>query len=301
MYNLYGDNMKSLVIGGSSVDTLIHVPEIKSIADDMSLWATHVSTNIGGTGAGKALCLDVLGSEVTFITDLGNDDNRSVIKSFFNNTEVTLLPVETNQTTAHTNIMHSQGKRISVFTAAGTDIPPIHPEIHNILEDVDVVFLNINEFCRQYISILNHLNIPIVVDIHDYEEGNPYHQDFIDIADILVASGVYISNQDDFLSKYIEQGKDLVVITNGANGLVARDHQSSYKLKGYNDFQYIDSNGAGDSFVSGMMFNYFQTKNTKLALEFGTICGAMACTTYDLYNKKYTAEEIEKIQKGVQF
>lgn len=291
--------MKSLVIGGCSVDTLIHVPEINSIADDMSLWATNVSTNIGGTGAGKALALDVLGSEVTFITDLGNDEYRPIIESFFSTTSIQVLPVETDKCTAHTNIMHSQGKRISIFTSVGTKRPPIPVEFHHIINDVDAVFLNINEFCRSYIPFLQNLDIPIIVDIHDYEEGNPYHQDFIDIADVLVASGVHISNYEYFLTNYTNLGKDIVVITNGSKGLIAKHHEQRFTLNGYTDFNYVDSNGAGDSFVAGMMIKYQETKDIKQALIFGSICGAMACTSYDLYNKKYTKEEIEKIVKGV--
>ncbi|QMS84916.1 carbohydrate kinase family protein [Candidatus Xianfuyuplasma coldseepsis] len=291
--------MKSLVIGGCSVDTLIHVPEINSIADDMSLWATNVSTNIGGTGAGKALALDVLSSKVTLITDLGNDEYRPIIESFFETTTIHVVPVETDKCTAHTNIMHSQGKRISIFTSVGTQIPPIPHEFYDIITTVDVVFLNINEFCRQYIPFLQNIDIPIVVDIHDYDEGNPYHQDFIDVADILIASGVSIPNHGQFLKKYIELGKEFVVITNGSKGLVAMDHKQVFELKGYTDFTYVDSNGAGDSFVAGMMIKYLETNDIKQSLVFGSICGAMSCTSYDLYNKKYTKEVIEKIVKGV--
>lgn len=292
--------MNSFVIGGSSVDTLIYVPEIKSIADDMSLWATNIITSIGGTGAGKALCLDSIGVNTTLITDVGNDDKRNQISTFFAQTNVRTRFVETDKTTTHTNIMHSFGKRISIFTTYPSVLPPIHPKIEQYIEETDVIFLNINEFCRQYIPMLKKTGKPIIVDIHDYTMGNPHHQDFIDVATILIASGVYINNQEQFLVDQIQNGKSIAIVTNGNQGLKALDSSLTfYHIAGNTDIDYVDSNGAGDSFCSGFMTKYFETKNVLESLKFGTICGAIACTSHDLFNQKYTKNDIEKLVDDV--
>lgn len=297
-----GDNMKTLVIGGSAWDTLIHVDEINSIEDDMSLWANNVVETVGGTGAGKALCLDSLGENVTFLNDLADDEIGDKIKSFFSNTTVHLIPLKTDKSTAHTNLMHSKGKRISVFTSTPTTNPKIPSNIRQLISDTDVIFLNINGFCREYIPYVKDSGKPIVVDIHDYNPPNPYHQDFIEVADIITASGVYIPNHIAFLEKYINQGKELVVITNGSKGLIAMDKTKNvYELNGYTDFEYVDSNGAGDSFCSGFATHYIETGNVGESLKYGSLCGAMACTTYDLFNKKYTKEKILEMKKRVIF
>lgn len=295
-----GDIMKSLVLGTSSVDTLIYVEDIHQITDDMSLWANNVTTSIGATGAGKALALDVLGSEVTLLTDIGDDQYKNEILTFYDTTSICLHALPTDKSTAHTNIMHSKGKRISIFTSTPTLIPPIHPDIHDIVKNVDVIFLNINQFCRDYIPILKQYNKPILVDIHDYQEGNPYHQDFIDAADILVASGVNIPNHLQFLQTYIQKGKDIVIITKGSEGLIAMDKEHHiYELPGYNDIEFVDSNGAGDAFTAGFMLEYYKTNNALKALQFGTVCGGIACTSFDLYHRDFNEKEIRKQLQNV--
>ena len=165
-----------------------------------------------------------------------------------------------------------------------------------LLENNDVVFQNINPFCRDYTDILKATNKPVLVDIHDYDEGNPYHDDFIEVADIVVASATHISDQRSFLDKMIKKGKKLAVVTNSSKGLNAMDFDSNfYKVDGYNDFEFVDSNGAGDSFCAGLMLKYYETQNYREALEFANVCGGISCTSEDLFNMSYTKEMIEFI------
>ena len=103
--------MKALVIGGSSWDTLLHVPDINVVNGDLTLWASKVIKTVGGTGAGKALALSALGADVTLVTPLGNDENRQKVLDFFKKTDINVIEVESNETTTHTNLMHSKGKR----------------------------------------------------------------------------------------------------------------------------------------------------------------------------------------------
>lgn len=288
--------MKALVIGGSSWDTLIHVPEIKEIKDDMSLWANRVVETVGGTGAGKALALSSLGVEVTLITDLGKDKYREKILDFLTNNNINVIKLETDKSTAHTNLMHSKEKRISVFTSYPEIDPPFYEEVSTLLDEVDFVFLNINNFCRKYITVVKQAKKPILVDIHDYDPPNPYHQDFIDAADYLVGSAIHISNQKLFLDQMILKGKNLVVLTNSSKGIYAKDWKNNYyNLPGYTNFKYVDSNGAGDSFCAGLMLYLFETKNTGKSLEFANLCGAISCTSDNLFDTNYNKEKIEEI------
>ena len=292
--------MKSIVLGTSAVDTLIHVPDIHTLEDDMSLWAHSVTETIGSTGAGKAFALDVLGADVTLFTDLGQDEYRTKIIDFFDQTNVRLVVLETDKSTAHTNIMHSRGKRITVCTSTPTVSPPVPNNFAEYLVDTDVVFLNINEYCRNYIPFLQNSDIPIVVHIHDYDEVNPYHVDFIAAANILIASDIYIKDHRKFLEQQINQGKSIVIVTKGREGLVAMDQNKNfYSLPGYNDFEFVDSNGAGDSFCAGFMYEFWRTKDLLEALRFGTVCGAMACASMDLYHRDYDDKAIRKIVKRV--
>jgi sugar/nucleoside kinase (ribokinase family) len=192
--------------------------------------------------------------------------------------------------------MHGNGKRLSIFTSS-----PQHVEYNPIVEELvassDAVFLNINDYCRDYIPIIKKEKKTTIVDIHDYSLGNEYHQEFIDAADILFVSGVNIIEQEKFLNDYIK-GKELVIVTNGDKGSVAIDHNRKiYYQKPYIVEDIVDTNGAGDSFSSGFVFKYLKTKSVEESLKFASICGALACLSQDLYNPKASEKYVDLLMK----
>ena len=292
--------MKALVIGGVSLDTIIHIDQLNEIRDDMSIWANNIFKSIGGTGAGKALALSTLGIETCLITILGNDEPNIEIREYFANKKLKFKAFRADETTTHTNIMHSNGKRLSIFTTFPKENPYFdEEEAEKMILDSDIVFLNIDDFCRKYIPLLKLHKKTVVVDIHDYNPPNPYHQDFIDVADYLITSGINIKNQLDFLKSSIDSGKKVSIITLGDKGLIAMDDNGiSYTVEAFDGFEYIDSNGAGDSFCVGFIVKLFESNDIMLALEFGNMCGAIACTSRDLYNLEYTKDKIEKLMQN---
>lgn len=290
--------MKALVLGYSAWDTLIQVDEITELYDDMHLWANRLIESVGSTGAGKALALDVLGVEVTLITNIADDIDGQKISEFFKKTSINVIKVPTDVTVSHTNIMHGDGKRISVVTGNSNIVGGMIPEYEKHIKECDVVFLNINDYCRSFIPYIKKHDKKTFVDIHDYNPPNPYHQEFIDAADILVGSDVYIKDKREFLKDQISKGKELVVLTSGSKGLIALDHNNMfYNMDGYNDFEYVDSNGAGDSFCSGLMLKLFETNSYGKALNYGTICGGLACSSEHLFRLDIDRKYVDKIYK----
>lgn len=286
--------MKVLVIGSCAWDTIYEVGNIKEFTEDNSLWANSAHQTVGSTGAGKALCLDALGVDVTLVTSLGNDQYGQNIKEYFKETTVSILNLPVDVSIAHTNIMYNKGNRISLTTSFPTIEPHYNEKVENLIEKADFVYLNINNFAREYIPLIKKHKKLCIVDIHDYDPPNPYHQDFINAADILISSGVKIDNKNEFMRQEIEKGKKLVVVTLGSEGLIALDEKNNYyKLPGFNDLDYVDSNGAGDSFCSGLGYSYFKNNSVMDALAFGTICGGVSCSSKELYPKNVNKTQID--------
>ena len=289
--------MKALVIGVSSYDTLIYIDNLPDNKSDYSSWAKKVSYNIGGTGAGKALALKTLGVDVTLATDLGKDEIGSKILKFLQKQDIKLKVLKADKSTSHTNIMYDNGKRLSIFTYTPNHVE-FDPDLESLIASSDIIFLNINDYCRKYISLIKKHNKIAVVDIHDYDLGNPYHQEFIDASDILFASGINIKDQKKFLQDHIKD-KEVVVITNAEKGSIAIDknnniyHQKSFKVK-----ELVDTNGAGDSYSAGFVYKYIKTRSVEKSLKFASICGALACESQELFNEKATEEYIESFMKG---
>ncbi|MDY0318103.1 MAG: carbohydrate kinase family protein [Candidatus Izemoplasmatales bacterium] len=292
-----GKSMKILVIGVSSYDTLIYVDNLPTQKEDAALWAKKVAYSIGGTGAGKALALSVLGAKTSLATDIGNDEVRDKILAFLKKEKIDLTILKADRSTTHTNIMHGNGKRLSFFTSSPQHVE-YNPIVRELLASSDAVFLNINDYCRDYIPIIKKEKKTTIVDIHDYDLGNKYHQEFIDAADILFVSGVNIIEQEKFLNDYIK-GKEIVIITNGDKGSVAIDHNREiYYQKPYIVEDIVDTNGAGDSYSAGFIFKYLKTKSIEESLKFASISGALTCSSQDLYNEKATEEYIETLMKN---
>lgn len=285
---------KMLVIGVSSYDTLIHVHEINEIKEDMSLWAKKVIYAVGGTGAGKALALNQLGIKSKLITELGNDDEKVHILNEFEKHKIDYKILKADQTTKHTNIMHSNGKRLSIFTGIATKVD-YDLSVEKDIIDADVIFLNINQYCVDYIPLIKKHKKLVVVDIHDYNINNPYHEPFIECADILFLSGVNIKDQKEFLYSYIKD-RVAVVITNAEKGSIGIDQNMKIiSQDAYRELPFIDSNGAGDSYSAGFIYQYLLTKDLKRAMAFASVCGGYACSSDYIFSKEMGIDSISKI------
>jgi sugar/nucleoside kinase (ribokinase family) len=275
--------MKALVIGVSSYDTIIEIDQFPKLKSDMSIWAKNTHFSIGGTGAGKAFSLNALGVETSLITELGPDPYRDKIMAIYNGTNINTHIIDADVTTTHTNIMYDGGKRLSIFTSMSKDVQ-LKPDLENIIKENDIIFLSINDYCRYFIPMIKKHHKTCVVDIHDYDIGNPYHQDFIEAADILIASVVNIDDEVQFLKDH-RMGKDAVIITKAENGSIAIDKNGHiYHQDAFKKLPVVDTNGAGDAFSVGFIYAFNQNQSIKHALKFATICGAMACSSKDIYH-----------------
>jgi len=286
--------VKALVIGVSSYDTLIYINSFPELKDDIAIFADKTDYSIGGTGAGKALALATLGVQTTLVTDLGDDQAKSKILSFLDVDNLNLKVLSADKSTTHTNIMYENDKRISIFTSMPEEVKFDSSIEKNIMES-DCVFLSINDYCRMYIPLIKKHKKLTIVDIHDYDEFNPYHDEFIDVADILFVSGVNIKDHDLFLKKMIVD-KEAVIITKSSLGSMAIDKtRKIYHQKAYNLDYIIDSNGAGDSYSAGYVYEFLRSESVAKAMKYGSICGSLACQSNLLYNPLATSSYIDKI------
>jgi len=271
---------KILVIGGASVDTIINVPHF--VCDkEVTLFAESKYEMIGGTGIGKALALKYLGQNVKLVTSFSNDKEGEKISDFLEAHKVDFDVIKSDVTETHTNLMSDSG-RISIYTK--------HPnsyEIHEINpDDYDIIFLNINSFCKSYINTLSNTSAKIVVDIHDYDCLNEYHSDFISIADILFASGVNLTEE------WIENfsAEKPLFVTYGEKGAkyFYEDAEMSIDAK---SIKVSDTNGAGDSFCVGVILG--MEESIADGLKCGTYLASKTCEVDTIYNFDIT--ELKKL------
>lgn len=274
--------LNALVIGVSSYDTLIYLNDFPKLKDDMAVFPEKVYKTVGGTGAGKAMALSILGAQTTLVTDLGDDSYKVNILRHLFHYPIKVIPLKADKTTTHTNIMHHQGKRMSIFTQVGNHIS-YNPQVEDMIKKADLIYLNIHAYALEYLPIIIQYNKPVFVDIHDYDEGNPYHQPFIECANYLMVSGVNIPNKVAFLKKK-HKNHDLVILTDSEHGSHVMDKAGHYFKEPAKKVQhYVDSNGAGDAYGAAFMIAYLKTKNIQESMRFASIAGSLACESHELY------------------
>ena len=273
--------MNILVIGGVSFDTIVHINHLPN-GESQTMFGSDYQT-IGSTGAGKALNLTKLGVNTTLHATLAEDDYGNKIRKYLQNRGVQAVYDSDVFTERHVNLMDSDGNRISIFTASTTANPNIDWErLEKLIILNDIIVLNIIPYTKKIIALIKKHHKTIWTDLHDYEEGNTYYDEFIEVADCIFFSSDKIVNHRQLMDKWIKMGKKMVIVTHGKNGAsVATKDEFLYEPI-INTYQLVDSNGAGDAFFAGFLYGYIKRESVQTCLAYGTIAGGVTVSSKEL-------------------
>lgn len=283
------------VIGGTSLDTIIQLYSgLKS--GPQTTWAKDSYTAIGGTGAGKALNLAKLNIQVTIHTCVADDQAGKSICEALTHEGIELLIHKGEQASEqHTNIMSPSGERLSIYTH-----PPENPEdidlarIDQVLAQTDIAAISILDYTRPTLALAKHHGKPLWIDLHDYDGKTPYHQDFLEAADVLFLSSDNLPHYLEFMQQQIDNGKSLVVVTHGKEGATAMDSSGEvYKQAIFDNYSLVDSNGAGDAFFSGFLAAFLQNNSIQQCMLVATHVAGQCVTSKKLYSETLTPDVLE--------
>lgn len=280
--------MKILVMGGVTYDDLVYVEKFPA-ARPHTLFSKKHHATVGGTGAGKALNLNRLGHDVTLHALIGDDPQGAFIREYFAREGLCFKPViDPKGTERHINLMNDDGERISIYVNYATFEPEVNFE--GLFENVDHIVLNIINYCRYAIPLINK---PIWVDIHDYDGESTYHQDFIDAADYLFMSSDQMPDYRAFMQRMIDDGKQLAICTHGKKGASILSKEGWIETP-IIPVEVVDTNGAGDSFFSGFLHGYLQGLPLETCMQYGTITAGLCVGSSELFSDKLTAESLHR-------
>jgi sugar/nucleoside kinase (ribokinase family) len=241
---------KILVLGGASYDAIVHLDSFP-IPTPQTIHQCQFHEAVGSTGVGKAANLCKLGFDVDLQILTGNDHQGVIIREYVSKLPLNLLnDTDPNGTERHVNLMNALGQRISIFLTSTSSNPPIQYEkyLPNI-QAADLVVLNIVDYCRKFIPLLQEHKKEIWTDLHDYDGLNLYHQDFIEAANYIFMSSDNLPDYQDCMLKLIESGKKLLVCTHGSQGASLLTPDKHWIHTPVMDgFERVDTNGAGDAF-----------------------------------------------------
>ncbi len=286
---------KVFILSGASYDTIVYLPDFPQPVPQ-TIHQSVFTEGPGSTGVGKAANLCCLGFDTRLQVLIGNDWHGQQILNYLGTKEIRLF-VDTDPagTERHVNLMNNRGERISIFITSASSLPPIdYANYEKEIKQADTIVLNIVDYSRHFIPQLTKHNKEVWTDLHDYTDGNPYHEDFIKASDYIFLSSDNLTDYPTTMRKLMARGKKLVVCTHGKKGATTLDaHGNWIDLPILESFKVKDTNGAGDAFFSGFLYAHKKGLNLKECLLYGHILGGMCVNSEKIAADNLSIQEVE--------
>lgn len=271
-----------LVLGGAGVDTIVYVPELPlPYADSYPVPA--IQARAGQTGDGVALGVHALGLRTHHIDVLGEDTEGALVRDLHTRYGVPFTAVPTAAGTKRAvNLVSPDGRRLSLYdgsrAGAGDRLPPA--QVSALAAASRHVHVSITHPCAEALPLLGDASVS--TDLHNWDGRNPYHEPFARRADIVFLSAAALDDVPGTMRRILELGRaHTVVATDGSAGahvLVRGDTVARHVPVAPPPGPVVDSNGAGDAFVSGYLFGFLSGESALTAAHYGAVAGAHACT-----------------------
>ncbi|NUR24874.1 MAG: carbohydrate kinase family protein [Catenulispora sp.] len=275
-----------LVIGGAGIDTIIRVPELPVPYAD-SVMVEPIVSYVAHTGTAVALASRSLGLRVKFVDFLGEDEFGAMVLRRFEEEKLDFswLPSAAGTTRA-VNLVSADGRRMSFYDARGVEGQQLPESFYgHWLAQARHVHVVIAGHARHVLPVVVRSGASISTDLHDWDGVNEHHRAFADAADHVFMSAANLGERRDaVLRGVLAQGRArTVVATDGARGayLATRDTDVVRHFPAVTPpAPVVDSNGAGDAFVSGFMSGVLRGAPVEECMRRGLVAGAFACTVH---------------------
>jgi len=232
---------------------------------------------LGGTSAGKALTLARLGVDVTLRTALGDDDAAAHIREALTHPRLTVAAaVGHGPSERHLNLMTPDGARASVYLHLPPDPGPVPAAVTEAVAWADVVVADLADHVRAVLPIARAAGVPLWCDLHDWDGVTGFHREFADAADVVVASEERLPGVRAFLAERVAAGARWAVCTAGARGAVGLGRTEGWvQVPAVPVARVLDTNGAGDAFVAGLLLGHLEGRDLRAAMHLGAAAGAL--------------------------
>jgi sugar/nucleoside kinase (ribokinase family) len=239
---------------------------------------------VGSSGAGKAMNLARLGVDVVLHCQLGEDEAGRRVRERLEDAGVTVDAIlDRTGTARHVNLMSADGERLSFLLHTGDREARYDADrVERLVDDADHVMVAIVDPARDVIPIARRLGKPIWTDLHDALKQTDYIRDFL-AADYVFFSEAGASEPRAFMAELSDAGRELVVCTRGAAGAIARTRDRRWLDVPAEPVQVVvDTNGAGDAFLSGVAFGVLAGAPIERSLAIGARVASLAVQSPEL-------------------
>jgi len=242
------------IVGAVSWNTLVVLDELPAPVPHMQ-FALDDWQSVGGTSAGKALALTSLGDVVRLRARVGDDPEGRRIREALSRAGIDPSAlVAADRTERHLNLMTRAGERVSLYLASPDRTQgPDAAGAEALFTGADALVLDLSAEGLDALPAARASGVPIWVDVHDYDGRAEFHRPFLDVADAVFCNADRLEDPVEFLHTHVAAGASLAVCTLGADGAVAVDAGGEEHRVPAVPVDVIDTNGAGDAFLAGVL------------------------------------------------
>jgi sugar/nucleoside kinase (ribokinase family) len=184
------------------------------------------------------------------------------------------------------NLVDNTGRRLSLYDGR-------HPYDLRLPRDFWLpmversrhVHMSITNVNRDMFDDLERLGRTVSTDLHDWDGEAEHHREYAYRSDLVFLSAARLGPAGrlaDVMADILAQGRArIVVATDGGNGcfVLAPDAALCHFPAVAPPTPVVDSNGAGDAFVSAYLYRWLSGAPLEECVRAGLIGGAFACTS----------------------
>lgn len=299
------------VIGGANVDILgFSSNELRYKDSNIG----NIKVSLGGVGRNIAENLVRLGVNTRLITAIGDDIYGMKILNECRDIGIDLehsLKLKGYDSSVYMSILDSSGDMhlaISQMDILDNMSIDFIKQKRNVIESskVCIIDTNLPKEIIEYI-VNNFKDTKFFLDTVSTEKSKKvkdiigrFHTIKPNKYEAEILSGIKITNDED-LSKvcdyFLDKGVERVFISLGAEGVYYKDkfiskHVPNSKIK------VVNSNGAGDAFISGLVYSYLNNYDIDNTIKFAMGCSYMALSHENTINPNINLESVnEKLKE----
>ncbi|MFJ6534369.1 carbohydrate kinase family protein [Microbacterium sp. NPDC091662] len=271
-----------VIVGPASWNRIVVLDRLPEPVPHMQ-FAEDTWETVGGTSAGKALSLTALGRTTRLHAIAGTDAEGERVRDALRAAGVQAC-WDDGVTERHLNLMTREGDRVSLYLSTpGATEGAYDDRMRASMLAADAIVLDLAAEPLRLLPLARSTGTPIWVDVHDYDGRDAYHRPFLEAADAVFCNADRLDDPVAFLRSRIDAGARLAVCTLGAEGAVAVDEDGAVGRVPATPVEVVDTNGAGDAFLAGVLDARLDGAGVTAALEAGARSAASVLRTRHLH------------------
>lgn len=288
-----------LVVGGSGVDTIVRVDELRIPGSD-SVPVPPVLDYVAHTGNGVALGFHALGRRTKFVDFVGDDAPGRLILDRYASVGLDFDHLTAPAGTPRSvNLVDTEGRRFSFFDGRHpADLLMPLSFCGPYLDRAEHVYLARSHVNRELFDAARQRGVPVSTDLHAWDGADTsahpwaYGADYVFMSAAAVGEGVA-----DVLRGIVARGRArLAVATDGADGSYVLDRARPDLVRHLPavrpELPVVDSNGAGDAYVTAFLHTLFDGGDLDQCALAGAVSGAFACGHHGTHEVQIGAGEL---------